>query len=171
MSDYFAVNELIVTHHVAAECDSAAKLAINAGVDIELPWAHCYGTLPQLVLSGLVSESLIDVAVTRLLRAKFELGLFEKPYVDVPAAATASDTAELRALALQAARETNTLLKNDGRVLPLDMSKLKKIAVVGPNAGEAHLGGYSGKPTHAISVLQGIKDRVAGKAEVVYAEG
>jgi beta-glucosidase len=171
VSDYFAVNELITTHHIAADCASAAKLALTAGVDIELPWAQCYGTLPQLVKSGQVPEKLIDEAVTRLLRAKFELGLFEKPYVDVAAVDAVSDTPEHRALALQAARETITLLKNDGRVLPLDLSKLKKIAVVGPNAGAAHLGGYSGKPTHAISVLQGIKDRVGGKAEVVYAEG
>jgi beta-glucosidase len=171
VSDYFAVNELITTHHIAADCATAAKLAITAGVDIELPWAQCYGTLPQLVRSGQVPEKLIDEAVTRILRAKFELGLFEKPYVDVAAVGTVSDTPEHRALALQAARETITLLKNDGRVLPLDLSKLKKIAVVGPNAGEAHLGGYSGKPTHTVSVLQGIKDRVGSKAEVVYSEG
>jgi beta-glucosidase len=171
VSDYFAVDQLSSVHHVAADCAAAAKLAITAGVDVELPWAQCYGNLPALVRSGQVSEKLVDEAVARVLRAKFELGLFENPYADPAAAAKVSDTPEHRALALQAARETITLLKNDNRVLPLDLSKLKRIAVIGPNAGEAHLGGYSGTPTHAISVLQGIKDRVANRAEVVYAVG
>jgi len=171
VSDYFAVEQLTSIHHVTSDCAGAAKLAITAGVDVELPWAQCYGTLPELVRTGQVSEKLIDEAVTRVLRAKFELGLFDNPYVDAAGASTVSDTKEHRELALQAARETITLLKNDGRVLPLDLSKLKRIAVIGPNAGEAHLGGYSGTPTHAVSVLQGIKDHVGGKAEVVFAEG
>ena len=171
VSDYFAVEQMFSFHHVAADCAAAAKLAITAGVDVELPWAQCYGTLPALVRSGQVSEKLIDESVARVLHAKFELGLFEHPYADPAAADKVSDTPEHRALALQAARETITLLKNDNRALPLDLSKLKRIAVIGPNAGEAHLGGYSGTPTHAVSVLQGIKDRVGNRAEVVYAVG
>jgi beta-glucosidase len=171
VSDYFAVEQMFSFHHVAADCAGAAKLAITAGVDVELPWAQCYGTLPALVRSGQVSEKLIDESVARVLRAKFELGLFDHPFADPAAAAKVSDTPEHRALALQAARETITLLKNDNRTLPLELSKLKRIAVSGPNAAEAHLGGYSGTPTHAVSVLQGIKDRVGNRAEVVYAVG
>jgi beta-glucosidase len=171
VSDYYAVSQLNSVHHVVSDCAGAAKLAIEAGVDIELPWSECYGTLPGLVKSGQVPQRLIDEAVARVLRAKFELGLFDSPYSDPAAAATVSDTPEHRALALQAARETITLLKNDGHALPLDLAKLKRIAVIGPNAGEAHLGGYSGTPTHSISILQGIKDRVGTRAEVVYSEG
>lgn len=171
VSDYDAIPQLMSTHHVAADCAQAATMALTAGVDIELPWAQCYATLPSLVKAGKIPERLLDESVSRVLRAKFELGLFDHPMADPAIAAKVSDTPEHRALALQAARETITLLKNDNHTLPLDLSKFKRIAVIGPNAGEAHLGGYSGTPTHAISVLQGIKDRVGNRAEVVYAVG
>jgi beta-glucosidase len=171
VSDYFAVEQLMTIHHVAADCAEAAKLAINAGVDMELPWGKCYDTLPDLVKKGDVSESAINEAVARVLHAKFELGLFDRPYVDAQRSTTVSDTPEHRALALQAAREAVILLKNEKETLPLNVEKIKTIAVIGPNAGEAHLGGYSGKPTHTVSILQGIKDRVGAKVKVLYAEG
>ena len=82
VSDYFAINEMITRHHIAANCAGAAKYAIEAGVDIELPYGQCYAELPALVRSGQVPESLIDEAVARVLRAKFELGLFDHPYTD-----------------------------------------------------------------------------------------
>ena len=171
VSDYFAIDQLITIHHVAANCDDAAKMAITAGVDMELPYLHCYPSLPKLVRSGQIPESLIDEAVSRVLRAKFELGLFDHPFVDPQKAVEVSTLPEHRDLALQAAHEAITLLKNDDNLLPLDATKVKRIAVIGPNAGEPHLGGYSGKPQHAISILEGIKDKLAGKTEVVYAEG
>ena len=171
VSDYFAIEQLMSIHHIAANCDDAAKLAITAGVDVELPFTQCYSSLPKLVRSGAVSESLIDEAVSRVLRAKFELGLFDHPFVEPQKALQVSNLKEHEQLALQAAHETITLLKNDNNLLPLNLAKLKRIAVIGPDAADAHLGGYSGKPQHAISILDGIKNRVAGKAEVVYAEG
>ena len=171
VSDYFAIEQLISIHHVAANCEQAAKFAITAGVDIELPYARCYKILPSLVRSGQVPESLINESLAHILRAKFELGLFEKPYADAQAATRNAATAQDRELALRAARETITLLKNENNVLPLDATKIKRIAVIGPNAGEPHLGGYSGPPHPAVSVLEGIRNKVAGKAEVVYAEG
>ena len=171
VSDYFAIEQLITIHHVAANCEQAAKLAITAGVDIELPYLRCYKTLPSLVHSGQISESLINEAVTRMLRAKFELGLFDRPYADEQVAVQSASPAQGRELALQAARETITLLKNENSLLPLDVAKFKHIAVIGPNAADPHLGGYSGTPHHAISVLEGIKNKVAGKADVLYAEG
>src|SRR5215472_5692648 len=171
VSDYFAIEQLITIHHVAANCEQAAKLAITAGVDVELPYLRCYKTLPALVRNGQISESLINEAVARVLRAKFQLGLFERPYADEQEAVQDASTAQNRELALQAARESITLLKNDKDLLPLDLTKIKRIAVIGPNAGDPHLGGYSGMPRHAISIREGIQNKVAGKAEVVYAEG
>ena len=171
VSDYFAIDEMITRHHIAANCAQAAKYAIEAGVDIELPFGRCYAELPALVKSGQVPEALIDQAVVRILRAKFELGLFDHPYVDPKRAAEVSNPAANQQLALQAAHETITLLKNQNNLLPLDAGKYKRIAVIGPNAADVHLGGYSGVPGRGVSILQGIKDKVGGKSEVFYAEG
>ncbi|HKR30257.1 MAG TPA: glycoside hydrolase family 3 N-terminal domain-containing protein [Terriglobales bacterium] len=171
VSDYFAIDQLIDIHHVAANCEEAAKMAITAGVDMELPFAKCYRSLPALVSSHQVPESLIDEAVARVLHAKFELGLFDHPFVDPQKAVQSAGTKTDADLALQAAHETIALLKNENNLLPLDISKLKSIAVIGPDAAEAHLGGYSGTPKHAISILDGIKNKVGNKVEVLYAEG
>jgi beta-glucosidase len=171
VSDYFAISQLIDIHHVAQNCEEAAKLALTAGVDIELPFANCYRTLPDLVRNGQVPESLIDAAVARMLRAKFELGLFDHPFADSKKAEESAGTAADQELALQAARETITLLKNDNNLLPLVLSRLKRIAVIGPDAAEPHLGGYSGIPKHAVSILEGIRNKVGSKVQVVYAEG
>ena len=171
VSDYFAIDQLIDIHHVAANCDEAAKMAITAGVDIELPFAKCYRSLPALVRSHQIPESLIDEAVARVLHSKFELGLFDHPFVDPQKAVQSAGTKADEDLALQAAHETIALLKNQNNLLPLDISKLKSIAVIGPDAAEAHLGGYSGTPKHAISILDGIKNKVGSKVEVLYAEG
>jgi len=171
VSDYFAIDEMIQKHHIAADCAGAAKYAIEAGVDIELPYGKCYAELPALVRSGQVAEALINESAARVLRAKFELGLFDHPYVDPKRAEAASNTPANQQLALQAAHEAITLLKNQNSLLPLDLSKTQHIAVIGPNAAEVHLGGYSGEPGRGISILQGIKDKVGSKAEVLYAEG
>ncbi len=171
VSDYFAIDELIRIHHVAANCDEAAKMAITAGVDIELPFAKCYRSLPGLVGNHQIPESLIDEAVTRVLQAKFELGLFDHPFVDPQKAVQSAGTKADEELALQAAHETIALLKNQNNLLPLDISKFKRIAVIGPDAAEAHLGGYSGSPKRAISILDGIQNKIGNKAEVLYAEG
>jgi beta-glucosidase len=171
VSDYFAIDEMIQKHHIATDCAGAAKYAIEAGVDIELPYGKCYAELPALVRSGQVAEALINESAARVLRAKFELGLFDHPYVDPKRAEAVSNTPANQQLALQAAREAITLLKNRNSLLPLDLSKTKRIAVIGPNAADVHLGGYSGEPGRGVSILQGIKDKVGSKAEVLYAEG
>lgn len=171
VSDYFAIDEMITRHHIAADCASAAKYAIEAGVDIELPFGRCYAELPELVRNGQVPESLVNEAAARVLRAKFELGLFDHPYVDPKRAEQVSNTPENQQLALRAAHEAIMLLKNQNNLLPLDLSKTKRIAVIGPNAADVHLGGYSGEPGRGVSVLQAIKEKVGSKAEVLYAEG
>ena len=171
VSDYFAIDEMIQKHHIASDCAGAAKYAIEAGVDIELPYGKCYAELPALVRSGQIPEVLVDESAARVLRAKFELGLFDHPYADPKRAAAVSNTPADQQLALQAARELITLLKNQNNLLPLDLSKTKRIAVIGPNAADVHLGGYSGHPGRGVSILQGIKDKVGSKGEVLYAEG
>ena len=171
VSDYYAIPQMVDLHHLASDKTAAAKLAIEAGVDAETPDPDAYPTLVQLVKEGQVAEATIDQAVARVLRAKFLLGLFENPYVDVERAARVTNSNEHRALAAEAARRSITLLKNENNLLPLNLSALKSIAVIGPNAAQVHLGGYSDDPGRGVSVLQGIKDKVRDRVKVTYAEG
>ena len=171
VSDYFGINELVARHHVAANPAAAAKRALEAGVDLELPHTQCNETLLQQIKDGLVSEATLDRAVARILKVKFLLGLFEDPYVNPDEAERVAETKESTLLALRAAREAITLLKNENNLLPLDRNKIGSIAVIGPNAGHVELGEYSGGPTRKVSVLQGIKDKVGSKIRVNYAEG
>jgi beta-glucosidase len=171
VSDYFAIDELIRVHQVAATQAEAAKMAIDAGVDLELPFGAAYPNLAKLVASKQVDEAEINRSVARILRSKFITGLFDDPYVDPAYAEKITNSPEHQQLSLKAAREAIILLKNEGSLLPLDKSKYRKIAVIGPNAAEAHLGGYSGKPGRSVSLLQGIKDKVGASSEVTYALG
>ena len=163
--------ELIRVHHVVADKDAAARMALDAGVDIELPFPDAYPGLVQQVHNGTVSEAAVDRAAASVLRAKFLAGLFDDPYVDPAYAEKITNSPEHQKLALQAARETITLLKNQNNLLPLDTTKYKHIAVIGPNARDMHLGGYSNKPGRGVTILDGIKARVGSNAEVLYAEG
>src|SRR5581483_1402767 len=171
VSDYFGITDLNKLHHVVANNDEAAKLALESGVDLELPFPEAYPSLVEQVKAGRVSQADIDRAVTRVLRMKFLAGLFDEPYVDPASAEKITNSKEHQALALQSAHEALILLKNQGGLLPLDKTKYKRIAVIGPNAGELHLGGYSGKPGRGVSVFQGIKDKVGSSGEVVYSLG
>ena len=171
VSDYFGIAELIRVHHVAANNDVAARMALDAGVDIELPFPDAFPGLVQQVHNGTVTEEAVTRAAASVLRAKFLAGLFDDPYVDPAYAEKITNSPEHQKLALQAARETITLLKNENNLLPLDVAKYKHIAVIGPNAHDVHLGGYSNKPGRGVSILQGIQSRVGSNAEVLYAEG
>src|SRR5678815_5484723 len=171
VSDYYAIPQMMDLHHLAADKSATAKLALESGVDTELPDPDAFPTLLQLVKDGQVSEATLNQAVARNLRAKFLLGLFENPYVEVERAARVTNSSEHRALAAEAARRSITLLKNENNLLPLNLSALKSIAVIGPNAAQVHLGGYSDVPGRGVSVLQGIKDKVGDKVKVAYAEG
>jgi len=176
VSDYYAVTELhrrdeAVSHSVAGDKSEAAALAVAAGVNMELPDPDCYPALVRLVREGVVRESLIDELVAPLLRIKFQLGLFEDPYVDPGLVQTGKRLAGERALALRAASETITLLKNEDGLLPLSLHRDGTIAVIGPNADRLLLGGYSGTPGYFVSVFQGIKERAGSDLHVVYSEG
>jgi beta-glucosidase len=176
VSDYFAVRELqerpeLFGNHLAEDRPQAAALAAQAGVNIELPDPDCYPYLAELVRKGVLKESLIDELVAPMLAGKFRLGLFEDPYVDPAVAEQIVGCDVHRELALQAARETITLLKNDGGLAPLDPQKIKTIAVIGPNADRVMLGGYSGVPKHYTTLLQGVRDRVGSSVKILYHEG
>src|SRR2546430_1326627 len=138
VADYASVLMLMEYHRVAATRGEAARLALLAGLDMELPVADCYGApLTTEVEAGRVPLEVIDTAVRRVLRLKFQLGLFENPYVNAAAANAAFQTPEQRALARQAAAESTILLSNDG-VLPLAPT-VKRVAVIGPGADDERL--------------------------------
>jgi beta-glucosidase len=170
VGDYFGVEQLVSRHRVARDKADAAVQALAAGVDVELPDGDAYRELPALVRDGRVAESAIDRAVAGVLRAKFLAGLFERPYVDPDEAERATNTPEHQALALEAARRSIVLLKNDG-VLPLSRAALKTLAVVGPNARGVRLGGYSSDPGRGVDVLTGITAAAGAGVRVVHAEG
>ena len=168
VSDYGAVEELDRIHHVAADRPAAARLALAAGVDSELPDGVAYRTLPDQVRRGLVAEADIDRACARILALKFRAGLFENPYADARAAARLTGNAEARALALTAARRSICLLTNKG-ALPLQAKG--RIAVIGPNAATARLGGYSSEPRQTVSLLQGMRAVAGAGTTIVHAQG
>jgi beta-glucosidase len=170
-SDYYALTQLESLHHVVGDKAEAARLSLEAGIDVETPDPDVFLTLVQLVKDKKVSESLLDRAVGRTLRAKFLLGLFEKPYVDENLAVQITNSQSNQALAAEAARRSMVLLKNENNLLPLDRNAVKSIAVIGPNANRVHLGGYSDNPGRGVSVLQGVTDKVGKNIKVNFAEG
>ena len=179
VADYYAIRELKDRHSVVATLEQAAAESLAAGVDVELPNRMAFPHLVDLVRSGDVDLEQIHTAVARVLRAKFIAGLFEDPYADADHAEAITDNADARALAERTAEKSTILLKNepvDGKkLLPLDASKLGRIAVIGPNAEEAILGGYTDQPAHTVPLLDGIRARVVAEgdqsAEVVFTQG
>jgi beta-glucosidase len=148
VADYFSVSQLQSHHHVAATPGEAARLALLAGLDMELPAIDCYGEpLKAEVMNGRMPLAIVDASVSHVLRLKFQLGLFEDPYVDASTASAVFQAPEQRALARRAVTESTILLTNDG-VLPL-ASTIKRMAVIGPGADDQRLlqGDYH-YPTH-----------------------
>jgi beta-glucosidase len=175
VSDYYAIDQLKGIHNVAKDTMGAALMAMAAGVDSDLPSSTGpYSTLVEAVRTGKISERAIDIAVGRMLDLKFRAGLFENPYADADAAVAITNNAEARALARTAAARAITLLKNDG-ALPLSLPAAGQpkptIAVIGPNAAVARLGGYYGQPPVTVSILEGIKAKVGDRANIVFSEG
>jgi beta-glucosidase len=176
VSDYYSIWELNYRpethgHFVAKDKREACRLSVEAGVNIELPEPDCYLHLVDLVHKREIKEKQLDDLVAPMLYWKFKLGLFDDPYVDTDEADRIVGCDRNRKLALEAARETITLLKNENNLAPLNLRKSKTIAVIGPNARRSLLGGYSGIPKHDVTVLDGIKARVGDRATVLYSEG
>ena len=176
VSDYYAVYELNYRpeshgHFVARDKKEACALAVNAGVNIELPEPDCYLHLVELVRKGVLQERQLDELVAPMLFWKFQMGLFDDPYVDPDEAARVVGCEANAELALKAARESITLLRNEGNLLPLHPDGIKSIAVIGPNADRSLLGGYSGVPKRDVTVLEGIRARLGKRVNVLYSEG
>jgi beta-glucosidase len=171
VSDYYAIEEMARRHGVAKDNADAARQALAAGVDSDLPTGAAFSTLLGSVKEGKVEIAAIDQAVRRMLSLKFRGGLFENPYANADAAVKITNNVEAKALALKSAQRSIILLKNDG-MLPLRLSeKPATIAVIGPSANVARLGGYYGQPPVTVSILQGIKAKVGKRANVVFAQG
>lgn len=181
VSDYDSINQIMTLHNVAESKEEAAKLALEAGLEIELPKTDCYGKpLLDALEKGMVSQSTIDQAVTRILKAKFESGIFEQRYIKEGGVTKSFDTPADRKVALRAACESMTLLKNEKGVLPLN-KKTKTVAVIGPNAADTkNLIGDYGYTVHlsmetdsvrTVSILEGIKNAVSPDTEILYAQG
>jgi beta-glucosidase len=199
VSDYFAVDNLQSYHRIAADKADAARLALTAGIDVELPRLDCYAQpLKEQIEKGLVSDKLLDRAVSRILKLKFMLGIFENHYVKPEKAAIGFDLPVHRELALEAAQKSIVLLKNDNNALPLKKD-LKTVAVIGPNANVKRnlLGDYT-YPAHievmihtaesmgvqvslpdeppdhvtvpVVTILEGIKAKAKG-AKILFAAG
>jgi beta-glucosidase len=202
VADYFAVNQLMEYHRVASSKAEAAAMALEAGLDVELPSTDCYAQpLRQAVESGALDQAIVDQAVSRVLRLKFLLGLFENPYVEVEQTRSVFDTPEQRRLAYEMAQKSMVLLKNEGNLLPLD-KRLGSLAVIGPNADSVRniIGDYA-YPCHIetlvemrdrgnifnmpipdkielvdnfvpiISILAGLKNKVSPETKIYYAQG
>jgi beta-glucosidase len=172
VSDCGAIKDIYTFHKFVPTAAEAAALSVRAGCDLSC--LADYRGLSRALGSNWITEAEIDTAVGRVLKARFQLGLFDPPE-QVPYARIATnfyDTPEHGQLALKLARESIVLLKNSG-VLPLNRAKLKRIAVVGPNATSVPmlLGNYNGMPTHPVTILDGIKAVAGTNIEVVHELG
>lgn len=201
-ADYFTLNALVDYHHVARDKADAARIGLEVGIDIELPARNCYGEpLKQALLNGDIPMELVDVSVSRVLKMKFQLGLFDNPYVDDGKVAEIFNTPDQLELSRQLAQKSIVLLKNDG-LLPLSKS-IGKIVVIGSSADSARLlqGDYHypshlihifNQPTNVdapnpeeritafdwsdhfpptVTVLDGIRSAASAETQVIYAKG
>ena len=172
VSDCGAIDDIYKRHNVLKTAEEASALAVKRGTDLEC--GDSYKALVNSVKQGLISEADIDRAVKRLFEARFRLGMFDPPelvpYAKIPF--SENDSAAHRQLALEAARESIVLLKNEKNTLPL-RKDLKSIAVIGPNADDVPvlLGNYNGQPSRAATPLAGIRQHVSSKTRVLYALG
>lgn len=160
VSDYFGINMLYEYHHVAKDKKDAARQAIESGIDLELPSTDCYGKILKAeVEKNFVKETIIDASVSKILRMKFLLGLFENPYVDEKKVTDVFDTTQQRKLAHKIAQKSIVLLKNHGDLLPI-RKDIASIAVIGPNADTVRniIGDYA-YPCHVESLLEMSKDK------------
>jgi beta-glucosidase len=174
VSDLGSISGLVGSHHVAATPAEAAAQAINAGLDADLSGYGYGAALLKAFQDGLVTEKVLDAAVSNVLYQKFALGLFENPYVDIAKVKSSVRTDEHVALARKVARESIILLKNSNQTLPLQKN-LHNIAVIGPNANNIYnqLGDYTAPQSdeNIVTVLEGISNKVGTSTKVSYVKG
>jgi beta-glucosidase len=172
VSDCGAIDDIYEHHKIVSTPDSAGALAVKSGCDLEC--ATTFIHLKEAVAKGIIKEKQIDTAVRRLFTARFKLGMFDPAdsvkYAQIPYAVV--DSKVHKQLALETARKTIVLLKDTRNALPLKKD-LRTIAVIGPNADDPVmlLGNYNGLPSHAVTPLEGIRDKVGAATNVLYAKG
>jgi len=166
------VQKNFAVHSQADSYEQSSKWCVEAGLDTDLSWFApaeqrlCYKDhLPELVESGEVDEKFINESCARILRSKFELGLFENPYVDPDYTDEITRCDEHRALARESANQSMTLLKNEG-ILPLSKTAIKKLAMIGPNSALTRLGGYTCDEAEEVTPLEGITAMVGENMEI-----
>ena len=160
-----------VLHGTSPDYETSGQLALEAGLDVLFQTARDHAALFQPpFLDGRIAPRIIDSAVARVLRIKFALGLFETPRVEPDEAARVSDSEGHRTLALEAARASITLLRNEGGVLPFQQP-LRSVAVIGADAAEGRLGGYSRPGGARISILDGLRARLGASTMIRYEAG
>ncbi len=172
VSDCGAIWDIYVYHKIVPTPTEAAALAVKSGCDLNC--GQVYKHLKTAVSKNLITEQEIDIAVKRLFKARFKLGMFDPPvmvkYTEIPYDVV--DCKKHKDLALEAARKSIVLLKNDNNLLPLDKD-IKTIAVIGPNSDQwlMLLGNYNGVPSDTVTPLRGIKEKLSPGSEVLYAQG
>jgi beta-glucosidase len=172
VSDCGAIWDIYQNHQYTSSLAEASALSVKAGCDLNCGDSY-QSTLKEAMDKGMITEQEIDRALGRVLKARFLLGEFDPPE-KVPYSridASVVDCQKHRDLALQTARESIVLLKNENNFLPLNPDIIKKIAVIGPNGNRCVFGGYSGSPAFRVTPLEGIRKRAAGQAEVIFEEG
>ncbi len=171
ISDAAATGGATVLHYTEPNTAAATKDAFEAGLDVvfQSSWPQHRPYLDAFA-RGLIADSIIDAAVSRVLTVKFDLGLFDTPYVNADSAAYWNGHADHRALALESARASIVLLRNERRTLPLS-PRARSVAVIGTDAVESRLGGYSGPGNAKVSILDGIRAKLARGGVVRYAPG
>ncbi len=172
VSDCGAVADIYQHHEIVDSPRGAAAMAVRAGCDLNC--GDTYQHLLEAVGKGLLAESDIDQALIHLFNLRFRLGMFDPieavPYAQIPMAAV--DSPANQALALEVARQSLVLLKNQDQLLPLDKN-LERIAVIGPNADDALVlrGNYYGTPSESVTILQGIREVLSNSTSIQYAKG
>ncbi|AGC67275.1 beta-xylosidase BxlB [Thermoclostridium stercorarium subsp. stercorarium DSM 8532] len=172
VSDCWAIRDFHMHHHVTATAPESAALAVRNGCDLNC--GNMFGNLLIALKEGLITEEEIDRAVTRLMITRMKLGMFD-PEDQVPYASISYDFVdckEHRELALDVAKKSIVLLKNDG-LLPLDRKKIRSIAVIGPNADsrQALIGNYEGTASEYVTVLDGIREMAGDDVRIYYSVG
>lgn len=172
ISDAGATGGANVLHFTAKDYADATAKSINSGLDVIFQTSINHKSLfSPPFFDGRIEQKRIDDAVSRVLRAKFNLGLFDDPYIEPELAHITNGNIEHRKLAQKAALESIVMLKNEDNILPLDIDRIKSIALIGPDADTLRLGGYSRPEDNSVTILQGLKNKFGNQIKIKYLKG
>lgn len=171
-SDWGSISMLEYLHKTAYNTSDCAVQALTSGLDLEAS-SSCYTELKHLIESGDLDEEYVNIAVKRVLRAKFALGMFENPYHSVKNYDEVVRTAEHKAIAKKIADESLILMKNEDNLLPLDLNKIKSVALIGPNANQVQFGDYTWTRNNdeGVTLLQAMTEKYGNQLTINYAKG